>query len=122
MLTKKQELYNLLNSLSQAKKKSHSTILVQKRFSHSTILKKLKLAGVIESFYEETHVVLIKLNLKSFSQISTSSASISFCRAKQDIRRQGGASVSFIRTDKGLLVSPELLKHNIGGYLITLIS
>lgn len=122
MLTKKQELNNLLGCLQQAKQKRQSTVIMRKSFPCSPILNKLKSLGIVISFHEEATVVLIVLNLKSFSSIKTSNLVASLGDIKLAQKRKGGAFVSIINTDRGLLTSNSLLKHNVGGRSIVSIS
>jgi len=122
VLTKRQELCNLLSSLQQARQKSQPVIIVKKRFPHSGILSRLRSLGIITSFHEENRVLLVRLNLKSFVKIKALSASISSMDIKSDKKRKGGAFVSIINTDRGLLASTELVEQNIGGRVIISIS
>jgi len=97
-------------------------IIVKKRFPHSGILSRLRSLGIITSFHEENRVLLVRLNLKSFVKIKALSASISSMDIKSDKKRKGGAFVSIINTDRGLLASTELVEQNIGGRVIISIS
>jgi ribosomal protein S8 len=111
-----------LSSLQQARQKAQPTVIVKKRFPHSGILGRLKSLGVITSFHEENKVLLVRLNLKSFVKIKALSLPLSSRDIKFDKKRQGGAFVSIINTDRGLLTSTELVEQNIGGRVVISIS
>jgi ribosomal protein S8 len=129
-----QQFRHLLSTIKRCYDQNKSQIIFKTRLNNNLILGKLQALGYIQSyqFFKDFYLIKLKplktegnntqvIKSLSFKKAMTPKGFISVNQQKLNQRREGGVTINFLTTDRGVLTSHEILEKNIGGKLLFII-